>query len=517
MLSAYQLVWMAAERTPDHLAIVDDASDRAVTYKELIAEVDRVAAGLRERGVAQGDRIATVLPGLYDHCICLLALQRLAAVPALINFRLSPGEIGGLVKDGQMAGALTACDQTVAAALRDSLPGDAPIFSLGGKTPHSSDFADCRADPHALPPTTPDGEDPAFIFYTSGTTGLPKGVVLPHRASEHRVLWLATQAGLRQGTHTRALGFMPLSHAIGFFGVFLATLANNGTYYVMSAFNPVEALNMVEKHAITYMFAVPQLFHAMLKAPNYAPAKMSSLELSLFGGAAIDPAALRQIDAEWGGVVRHIYGTTETMCSLNNPDPVGQHTRLRPGMYARIRLVRPGGRPDETVGPGEEGELIVDAGVDTIFTEYLNRPDATAEKIVDGWYYTGDVCLQLEDGDVELIGRTDDVIRSGGETIHPEEIEAHLARAPGVGEAAVIGVQDEKWGEAVTACLVGDDLDIGALDDYLRGTGLSGFKRPKNYLLLARLPRNAANKVLRRDLRAIAHDAAGKGELLQPR
>jgi acyl-CoA synthetase (AMP-forming)/AMP-acid ligase II len=205
------------------------------------------------------------------------------------------------------------------------------------------------------------------------------------------------------------------------------------------------------------------------------------------------------------------------MCSLYNPDPMGRHTRLRPGFYSRTRIIALGGSPDDRVAPGEEGELIVDATIDAIFTEYLNRPDATAEKLKDGWYYTGDICLLHEDGDVDLIGRADDMIRSGGEHIHPSEVEPVLAAHAGVTEAAVIGITDAKWGEMVVACiLAGKDRPDGLeLDAHMQTSGLAGFKRPKAYVMFDHLPRNAAGKVLRRTLRDLAEAARdGKSELV---
>jgi len=510
MLTAYQMVWMSAERQPDGLALIDDKTDRRLTYGALIREVDEIAAGLHSKGVGEGDVVVTALPGLYEHCLLLLALARLAAVPALLNFRLTPEELAQLAGDADAKAAVIMPDPAVAEALAGVLPDGAPVWSIGdldGAEP----FADCRGEILALPCPEPAREDPAFIFYTSGTTGLPKGVLISHRTTEHRILWLSTQAGLRHGAHNRTLGFMPLSHAIGFYGVFLVTLAMNGRYYVMSAFNPVEAVDMIEREKISYMFSVPQLYFAMTKAPNYAPEKMESTELVLYGGAAINPNLLDHMDETWAADVRHIYGTTETMCSLYNPIPVGQPARLRPGFYSRTRIVEIGGGHEDLVKPGEEGELIVDATVDTIFTEYLNRADATAEKPRDGWYYTGDVCLLHENGDVDLIGRTDDIIRSGGENLHPGEIEDMLAKHPGIKEVAVIGVPHDKWGEAVTACVVGDAAAT-ELDQFVRDKGLAGFKAPKAYLQMDVLPRNAANKVLRRELKTAAEAAKSNGQ-----
>lgn len=510
MQTCYQLVWLAAERSPDRPAIIDDVSDRQFTYAELIAEVEAVAAGLAERGIGKGTRVATALPPLFDHAVLLLALQRLGAVPALLNFRLTAGDIAALIADGGIEAAVLLPDEDLVAEVSAALSGGAMILTMAADGGASASYEDCRGDAGGLgPPPELDREDPAFIFYTSGTTGLPKGVVLSQRTTEHRVLWLSTQAGLRHGGHLRTLGFMPLSHAIGFYGVFLVTLAMNGSYFVQSVFNPVAANDMVEEHGITYMFAVPQLYFAIVSAPNYTPEKMRSLQLVLYGGAEITPPLLARIDAEWGGAVCHIYGTTETMCSLYNPDPVGQHTRLRPGFYSRTRVIELDGGPDDVVAPGVEGELIVDATTDTIFSEYLNRPEVTAEKLKDGWYYTGDICLSHDDGDVDLIGRADDMIRSGGEHIHPSEVEPALISHAGVTDAAIIGISDAKWGQMVVACVVAGDTGSSAdqLDAHLRASGLAGFKRPKAYMFFDALPRNAAGKVLRRDLHGAAEAA----------
>jgi 2-furoate---CoA ligase len=503
MQTAYDLVWLAAERTPGQLALVDDRTERRLTYRELLREIDVVAAGLAERGVKRGTRLATALPNLLEHCILLLALQRLAAVPALLNFRLPPAELAKLIQQGEIEGAVVRDDPAIAS----SLPKLKILMSAGGTGASAPDISGCRGDPAKLPPRPkPAPDDPAFIFYTSGTTGLPKGAVIPHRAIEHRLVFVSTHGGMRAGTHNRALGMVPLSHAIGFYCVFLQTLAYSGTYYVMSAFNPAAAVDLVERHKITYLFAVPTFYQAMVSAPNYKPERMASLELVLFGGAPIQPQLLERIAREWPATLRHIYGTTEIMSPLHFPDPVGQPTRLRTSYGSRIRVVEQGGGPDDLVQPGEGGELIVDASADVTFTSYLNRPDATAEKLRGGWYFTGDVCVLREDGDVELVGRVDDVIRTGGESVYPEEVEAVLATHPAVRESCVIGIPDTKWGEMVVACVVLAKPEAGCadLDAHLTSGTLARFKRPRAYLRMESLPRNAANKILRGPLREAA-------------
>lgn len=518
MHSTYDLVWYAAERTPDHLAIVDDRTGRRLTYRELMAEVDAIAAGLMVRGIERGSRFGTVLPNLFEHCLVILALARLGAVPALLNARLTANEIAELVKQADLDGAIIMPSGDVAKAVAAVLPGGAPLLCATGQLENVEAIVGCRDDSAKLAPfVRPEPEELAFIFYTSGTTGLPKGVEIPHSATEPRIIWISPNAGLRCGTHNRILGLAPLSHAIGLYGNFLAALTHNATYYVVSQFDPAKVVDAVADHQITYLFTVPTFYAAMTQAPNYAPEKMASLDLVLYGGAAIAPQLLDQMDSEWPARICHIYGTTETMCSLYFPDPVGQPTRLRPGYYSRIRVIRYGGNHDDIVAPGEEGELIADANSDPVFTGYLNRPDVTAEKVRDGWYYTGDVVRLRDDGDAELIGRVDDVIRSGGENIHPEDIEEVLGTHKGVRELSVVGIKDPYWGEMVVACILPDDPAPSAadLDAFLRASPLSSYKRPRGYVFLDALPKNASNKILRRVLRETAtraRDAQGSAD-----
>ena len=504
MQTAYEFIQLAALRAPDHPAIVDDRLERTLTHAQLVEEADRVAAGLQKSGIAAGDLVATCLPNLYEHGLALLALTRLGAIPALINARLKPEDVNRLIEQGKMASAIVSADATIVGAVRGALPKNAPVITVGGEIDGTIDFAACLADPASLAAyVRPDPEATAFIFYTSGTTGLPKGVHLPERAADARASYLSVQCGLVHGTHNRVLGLMPLFHVVGFYSVFLAMIGFDGTYYVCSAFDPSAALEAIEKHGITLVYGTPTHFHALLEAPNFAPEKLASVRTVIYAGSPMSGPLLDRVAKAFDAKIINIYGTTEIMNALYMPDPVGRPHTYRPGFHSSVRVGRFGGTVHDEAEVGEDGELLVGASADATFTGYLHRPDATAEKMQDGWYRTGDIIVKRPDGDYDVRGRVDDMIISGGENIYPEEVEAILVQHAGISECSVIGAPDEKWGEIVVACIVakGDAPAAEALDKHVRASRLADYKRPRVYRFMDELPKNAANKVLRRLLR----------------
>ncbi|MDH3235331.1 MAG: AMP-binding protein [Alphaproteobacteria bacterium] len=507
MQTAYDFVRLSAARAPGELAIVDDRSRRRFTYAQLLEEIDRVASGLAQHSIASGDIVATCLPNLLEHGLVLLALDRLGAVPALVNPRLKPADAGSLIAQGKMKAAIVVADAELVAAVSEALPQGASLLTVGGSVDGSTDFADCAADAGELAAyRRPDPDETAFVFYTSGTTGLPKGAQLPHRATDPRMLYMSTQCGLVHGTHNRVLGLMPLFHVVGFYSVFLAALGLDGTYFVASAFDPAAAVEAIERERITLVYGTPTHFHALLAAPNFAPEKMASVTNVVYAGAPMPGPLLDRVGGVFDAKLVNIYGTTEVMNALYMPDPVGRPHLYRPGFYSNVRVGRFGGSVHDEAAIGEDGELLVDATADATFTGYLNRPEATAEKMKEGWYRTGDIAVRREDGDLEVKGRVDDMIISGGENIYPEEVETVLLRHEGVGECSVIGAPDEKWGEIVVACVTpkGGRPDEAVLDAHLRASALADFKRPRAYVFIDELPKNAAGKVLRRILRETA-------------
>jgi 2-furoate---CoA ligase len=452
-----------------------------------------------------------VLPNLYDHCLAALALHRLGAVIALLNFRLKPDDIAALFERTRIEGAIVLPDADLAARLRTALPAGAPLLAAGGGAGQAEDFAACRAARESAPPYPAlEPESPSMIFFTSGTTGLPKGVLLAHRTHEPRVTWLPTQVGFRGGPRLRALAISPMSHAIGYHGIFLPTLAFNGTFYALSQLDASRALDTIERHAINYLFTLPTILQGLIETPSYSPQRVRSLETVYWGGAPIDPALYARLRREWPAKLGHIYGATEVMCALSNTEP-GDHPDLLLQSYgSRVRIADLEDF-ERTAAPGQEGELLVDATTDAIFSGYLDRPDATAEKLRGGWYVSGDGAVELPDGCIRLLGRVDDMIRSGGEYIQPEEVETILRSHPAVRDVAVVGVTDPKWGQVAIACVAGTDEAAPAadLDRLCRDSRVANFKRPRGYVYLEALPWSPAGKLLRRELRAIAARARG--------
>jgi acyl-CoA synthetase (AMP-forming)/AMP-acid ligase II len=445
------------------------------------------------------------MPNVLEHALALLACERIGALPALINPRLKPDEIAGLVAHGGLAAAIVIGDAATVDAVRGALPAGAPLIAVGEPLANTTDFATCRGVPTSLPPAPrPEPQATAYVFYTSGTTGLPKGVLLPHRCADARLLYVASQCGLVHGTHNRALGLMPLFHVVGYYSVLVATLAFNGTYHVCSAFEPAAAVDALAGNEINFLYGVPTHFHALLEAPNFAPDRVTAVETLVYAGAPMPGPLLDRVAAAFPAArITNIYGTTEVMNALYMPNPVGRPERYRPGFYSNIRVGRFGGEVDDIAGVGEEGELLVDATADATFTGYLNSPDATMDKVQNGWYRTGDIAVALGDGDVELRGRVDDMILTGGENVHPDEVEAVLLAHTAVSEVAVVGVADERWGERVVACVLADGgaLDGETLDTHCRASDLANYKRPRDYVFVDEIPKNASNKVLRRALR----------------
>ena len=304
-----------------------------------------------------------------------------------------------------------------------------------------------------------DEREPSIQLYTSGTTGRPKGVPRSHRAERAGGLSQALQHGLPPGHRT--LGVMPLYHTMGIHSLLAAAMVG-GCYVAQPSWDAERALDMVESERVDSLYLAPTLYYDLVHDPRLAAADVSSVRAIAYAGAPMTSALVGMVAAAFEPeiFVNH-YGSTEIytfLCHMSS---------------------------------------------DEAFAGYWNRPDADAKAIRDGWYHTGDVGRLDEEGDLWVVGRVDDMVISGGENIHPVEVEDVLARAPGVLEVAVVGAADERLGQRVVAYVVADErLTADDLDTYcLESDALARFKRPREYRFVSELPKSPSGKILRRMLR----------------
>lgn len=513
MQTAFELLRAAAARSPRATAIVECESGRSLTFGALLQRVEAAAAGFISLGWTGGSRVAVVAQNTIETGIAVLALHRAGMVPALISPRLKAEEITELIRTAGMIGCVLGA-VSAAERLLQGRGGDIIYVALDGGLAGATAFGELLKEGRSLPPFSPPPESPAFIFYTSGTSGLPKAVLIPQRATEPRVLFMATQAGVSFGSQNRIMGLMPIYHVVGFYAVFMLSLAFNGTYFSVRDFDPRRVIGHLQRHRVTTLFATPTHLDALLSELR-PDDDTSSLELVAFAGSPMPGTVLNKVHTSLPGRKINIYGSTEAMNSLFMRDPT-TGTRLRPGFYSEVRVVEVAGSVEAVLPEGAIGELVVRAkDNDAMFLEYLGCPDATRERLSSGWYRTGDAALRMADGDMEICGRVDEVIISGGENIQPREVEDVLSRHPGVAEVAVVGIPDDRWGQMIVACVVcaGEPIAAATLDQFCKDGTLANFKRPRGYYFLERLPRNALGKVVRADLIREAATSAVKPAL----
>ena len=486
-----------AERHPDALALVD--GDRRMTYAELLADAQRVAGGLAALGVGRGDRVAVALRNREETVVLWWATQWLGGVFTPLNWRLRPAELQYCVENAEAALLAVEPDSAGVAAL----VGDVPIVGVAGVAT-GTPFAELRVAAPIAGALDVDEREPSLMLYTSGTTGNPKGVPRSHAAERNGAIAHVAQCGYRPGERT--LGVMPLYHTMGQRSMLAMTLVG-GSLHLMGDWNAPAALGLVEAERLTCLYLAPTLFHDLALAHADAPCDVSSVRRIAYAGAPMTGVLVERCVALYDPevFVNH-YGSTEVYTfTIHGDQRAKPGCAGRPGMNERIRLIRPepDAGPDDVVAPGEVGQIACALTSDEAFSGYWRRPDADAKQIRGGWYFPGDLAQEDADGDLWIVGRIDDMIISGGENVHPLEIEEHLVRHPAVQEAAVIGVPDERFGQLVAAYVVvsspvtEDELDAHCL----ASPDLARFKRPRRYVFMDELPKSASGKLLRRLLK----------------
>ena len=481
------------------------------TWGELDRRVGALAGALHRRGVGFGDRVLILMLNRPEFIEATVALSKLGAIAVPVNFRMTPPEIAFLVSDCQAAVVVTEPVLAgVATAVRDlDATLDTVIVAGGATEDRVLGYEDLLAENAPCPAVDIPDDSPALIMYTSGTTGRPKGAVLTHNN-------LAGQAL----THLFTSG-ADINHDIGFIGVPLFHIAGIGNMipglllgrptvvYPLGAFDPGELLDVLAAEQVTGIFLVPAQWQAVCAAQRAAPRDLKLRVLSWGAAPASDTLLREMADTFPGAQILAAFGQTEmspVTCMLLGEDALrklGSVGKVIPTVSARIV-------DDEMndVPVGQVGEIVYRAP--TLMTGYWNDPAATAEAFAGGWFHSGDLVRQDEEGYIWVVDRKKDMIISGGENIYCAEVENVLAGHPDIVEVAVIGRGHEKWGEIPVAVVVvrsslrssGEAaLSLADLDEFLTAR-LARYKHPKALEIVEALPRNPAGKVLKTELRA---------------
>jgi fatty-acyl-CoA synthase len=486
-----------AHRIPDRVALKFEG--RATTYAGLHRRIRALAAGLSERGVGQGDRVAVLMANRAEFVESLLAVNLLGAIAVPVNFRLSAGEVAHIVRDS--GARLLFVDANLAAAA----PADPSVrcVVVGEPWEGAEAYEDVFTD-SAPPVVAIDERDIALIMYTSGTTGAPKGAMLSHLNLLMQSLTLIRGWRLFSEDEVN-LCASPLFH-IAAIGSVAPMLLIGATIVIMPSgqFRAGAVLDLVEGEQVTSMFLVPAQWQVLCADPG-APSRARSLRTIGWGAAPASVSLLEEMAVTLPDAANvAVFGQTEmspVTCMLDSRDArtkIGSVGRPVPTVVARI--------VDDAmndVEPGQVGEIVY-RGPNTM-TGYWNNPEATAEVFEGGWFHSGDLVRADEDGFIYVVDRKKDMIISGGENIYCAEVENVLAGHPAIGEVAVIGAKHARWGQTPVAIVIpADPASPPTLDDlaaWCRGR-LASYKKPTVLVVVDSLPRNASGKVLKHQLRA---------------
>jgi acyl-CoA synthetase (AMP-forming)/AMP-acid ligase II len=512
-------------------ALHDPASGRRWTYRELWEDAGRVASGLAQLGVGARDVVVFQLFNGPEFVLSWLGALRLGAIASPINFRLSAGETAYVLDDSEPAALVydTALSTTVADALArarmrprvvvavDGTPGGEP---LPGATPFAE--LQCAASAADELPAGVGGYEETTRLYTSGTTGMPKGVPLNNLVevlSAHDVIM-----HFPLDPADRTLNMTPWFHRGGLYsGGPNPVLYAGGEIVAMRQFDAATCLDWVAQHGLTYLVGAPTNLELLSEEQAARPRDLASLRGIVTMGAPLDREACLRYQERLTARIFNGYGTTEGFWNTflrpaDLPDHAGSAGRACTDddvAVVRVHDDRPGA-PDELVARDgtEIGEVIV-RSVKAGYA-YVNRPDEEAARFRDGWLYSGDLATWDAEEYVTIVGRKDDMIISGGENVHPVQVEAVLNELPGVAESVVVGLPDGRWGQLVVAYVVRRDpqLDAATCDAHCRDHPmLSDYKRPRAYRFVDDLPLTATGKKIHYQVRARVPDDARAGLL----
>ena len=467
-----------ASESPDKAALINAASGESWSYARLNTVTNCCAAALAARGVRSGDRVAVALPSEPIYLALYFAAAKLGAIFLPLNSRWTARELAFQLADAGPRIALT--DPSIPLEPNDGT-------ELVEIDRFRADLPRAAAEPELAP----GGDAAQVIMYTSGTTGEPKGAVLPHRKtranSENAVAYFGIEAD------DRVIVPVPLFHSYGLKILSVPTLSAGATVVLVNQFDAIGLQDCVREYRGTVLGAVPVMYRRMLQEGLDTDA-LASLRFGFSAGAPIDPETVRAYAAR-GLFLRQGFGQTETsiLCAMDRNDDVLPKLGSvgRPVGNCELRIADESGK---TLPPGITGEILVRGPI--VMLGYWQRPVETKESQLDGWHRTGDLAFMDEDGFVTLVGRRKELYISGGENVYPAEVENVLLQHPNVADCAVLGVPDPEWGEVGHAYIVPREhpLQSDELLGWMRER-LASFKLPRRIITADELPRTASGKV----------------------
>jgi long-chain acyl-CoA synthetase len=491
-LNLASLLAESAARTPANVAV--RLGETALTYAELDDAGARLASLLRERGLAEGDRVGLMLPNVPQFPVAYYGILRTGCVVVPMNVLLKRREISYYLGDSG-AKLLLAWHGFAEEARAGAEEAGAELIEV---EPESFAAALSAQEPTAGLADT-EAEDTAVILYTSGTTGSPKGAELTH-ANLHRNADVSSRTTCAIEAGDVVLGALPLFHSFGQTVSMNTSLLVGATLTLVPKFDPGEALETMQRDRVTHFYGVPTMFGALLHHPGREDYDTSSLRTCVTGGASMPVEVLRGFEQAFGCVVLEGYGLSETSpvaCS-NHPGKERKPGAIgTPIEGVEMRVVD---ENDDEVPQGEVGEIVIRGH--NVMKGYWRKPEATAAAMRGGWFHSGDMARIDEDGYYFIVDRKKDLIIRGGYNVYPREVEEVLYEHPKIREAAVVGVPHDEWGEEIGAAVVlheGEEMRPEEVSEYVKER-IAAYKYPRLVWFLDELPKGPTGKILKREI-----------------
>jgi len=506
-----QFLTKTARTFPNHIAVVH--GPKKLTYTQFNTRVNRLANALNRLGIQKGDHVALLQYNYPETLESMFACFKMGCCAVPINFRLHPKEYAFIIDHSEAKAVILSPEFNQAVmGIRDRIPHVRHLISLSGIQSALLDYEELLSaeagqfkDVHVRP------DDLAWLFYTSGTTGMPKGAMLTHRNLVAASMNFYADICPGFGPDDVVLHAAPLSHGSGIYALPNIGKAATNVILASKSFDPELIFQTIEEYRVTNMFAAPTMVKMMVESPAVDRYNHDSLKALNYGGAPMLVEDLKQAMEKLGPCLVQLFGQAESPMTITYL-PHGDH--LTEGSANQMKRLSSAGFPRTDVEvsifdldgkelpAGETGEIVTRS--DLVMKGYWRNPEATNKALKNGWLHTGDMGYMDEKGYLFIMDRSKDMIISGGENIYPREIEEVLIRHEAIREVAVIGIPDAKWGEAIKAVVAlfpGMFVTEEELIFFCRDH-IAGYKKPKTVDFVDALPKNNYGKILKRDLRA---------------